>query len=471
MRRVLSELRDYAVGLTEAVGRGWGRFFFAPADPTPLGLIRLIVGLLLTWNLAVAGFDLHAFLGSTGWADPAVVRSELAGWGWSFWFRVPDGLLVPVWLGCLAVLLAFALGLWSRVTAVLAWVIVVSTARRVPVIVYGFDQVVSTWVLYLAVTGASGQAVSLDRFLSRWRRARAEVSRRRRDGRWVVPSGVPVPTVSANLALRLIQLHLCLIYGMAGLAKLQSVEWWDGSAMAMVWLTPEFRRFNLLWLATNPYAAGLATRAGLFLELSYPALIWVRPLRPLILALVIGLHIGIDLSLGLSEFVVAMLAANLAFVSGSWLRGLVSGRVQPAGRVLYDGACPRCRASMALVAAADPDRVVEPVDLTAVEVATIHPDLTRAACLRSMHLVRSDGRIKVGYDAVMTLARWLPLFGPIGILGSLPGVAWLGRRAYNSLAASRPRDVPCTDEVCGLHASRSRVRDAASVTEPGRSSR
>ena len=44
-----------------------------------------------------------------------------------------------------------------------------------------------------------------------------------------------------------------------------------------------------------------------------------------------------------------MIAANLAFVSGPWLRSLVAGRDvdQPAGRVLYDGACPRCRASMA----------------------------------------------------------------------------------------------------------------------------
>ena len=49
----------------------------------------------------------------------------------------------------------------------------VSTVRRVPIALYGFDQVLSTLALYLAVTGASGQAVSLDRFLRRWRQARA----------------------------------------------------------------------------------------------------------------------------------------------------------------------------------------------------------------------------------------------------------------------------------------------------------
>ncbi len=212
-------------------------------------------------------------------------------------------------------------------------------------------------------------------------------------------------------------------------------------------------------------------------------LIWVRRLRPLVIASVVGLHVGIDLTLGLTEFAVAMLAGNLAFVSGAWLRSLVAGRPedQPAGRVLYDGACPRCRASIALLSAADPDRVVEPVDLTAVDVRTIHPGLTREACMEAMHLVRRDGRVSAGFDAVVVLARWLPMAWPLGVLGSIPGVAPLGRRVYHKIAASRPRDVPCNDETCSLHAPPSRSRSkpaeegasspAASTTTPGRSQR
>ncbi len=150
--------------------QGWNAFFFNPADPTPVGVIRLIVGLLLFWNLAVYGLDLEGFLGSTGWADPAVVRlfhGERMPYAWSFWLSVPDAWLRPVWGLCLLVLLMFAAGLFSRVTAVLAWAIVVSTVRRVPVSVFGFDQIASTLALYLAVSGASGQSVSLDHFIDR----------------------------------------------------------------------------------------------------------------------------------------------------------------------------------------------------------------------------------------------------------------------------------------------------------------
>jgi predicted DCC family thiol-disulfide oxidoreductase YuxK len=456
VKRIVNGLGQYLGELSGTVGRAWGTFFFKPADPTPLGLIRVVVGLLLFWNLAVYGLDLAGFLGTHGWADPEVVRvfqRESTPYAWSFWLLVPDTLLWPVWVVCMVILASYTLGLFSRVTAVLAWAIVVSTVRRAPVTLFGFDQIVSSLALYLAVTGASGQALSLDRFLARRRIGRAQAARRRRDGGWNVPRGVPPASVSANLALRLIQLHMVLIYGMAGLAKLQGEAWWSGMAIWGMLASGEFSLLDFTWLAAWPYLLNLMTHAALTLELSYGILIWVRVLRPLVLAGVLMLHAGIALSApGLAEFGLAMIAGNLAFVSGPWLRSLVAGREsdQPAGRVLYDGACPRCRASMAWVTAADPDHVVEPLDLTAVNLASIHPSLTREACTRAMHLVRRDGRIAIGFDALVVLARWLPLFWPCGLLSLLPGVAPLGRRLYQRIADSRSRDVPCTDEVCSL---------------------
>lgn len=451
----MKSLADYPATLWNAVIRSWNVFFFTPADPTVLGLIRIGVGALLFWSLLVYGLDLQAFFGSDGWADPESVRfvnRMQAPAAWSFWFLVPDALLRPVWVACLVIVAMFTVGLWSRVTAVLAWVIVVSISRRVPVSLFGFDQIISAWTLYLAFSFASGQAVSLDRFLSRYRQARAAVARRRHDGRWVVPSGLPAPSVSANLALRLIQLHLILIYGMAGLAKLQGPSWWSGTAIWGVLASAEFGQFDLTWLAAYPWLLNFMTHSTLVFEVGYPILIWVRVLRPLVLLTALLMHAGIAISApGLTEFGLAMFAGNLAFVSGPWLRSLVTGDNQPKGRVLYDGACPRCRASMALLAAGDPDRMLEPVDLTAVEVATIHPSLTKAACMKAMHVVRTDGRIDVGYDAVVTLGRWIPLFWPLGLIGSLPILSWGGHRAYNAIAASRPRDVVCTDDICGIH--------------------
>jgi predicted DCC family thiol-disulfide oxidoreductase YuxK len=185
-------------------------------------------------------------------------------------------------------------------------------------------------------------------------------------------------------------------------------------------------------------------------------LVWVRPIRPLVMTAIFLMHIGIGLTLGLTEFSLAMIAGNLAFCDARWLRSLVAGREprMPAGRVLYDGACPRCRASMALLTAGDPDRVIEPVDLTAVDVTKVHPSLTKEACLRAMHLVRADGKVLSGYDAVMTILAWTPLTWPFSLVRHVPGVSPIGRRVYQAIADSRPRDAICNDEVCGLHPPR-----------------
>jgi hypothetical protein len=309
-------LAAYPFDLVTTAARAWHRFFFTPADPTPLGLIRIIVGLLSTWSLLTLGLgDVKSNLGRDGWVSPEALRFFWSDWPeshpvWSLWLLVPDRFLAVVWVACLCVLVTFTLGIASRVTSVLAWAIMVSTSRRVPVLYFGFDQTILSWMLYLAFTGSSGQAFSIDRLFARRRAAPGAGSSR-----------VPVPTVSANLALRLIQLHLCLIYAVAGLAKLQGEVWWNGQAVLMILLAPEYRVGNYLWLAAYPRFLNFLTHATVGLEVLYPVLIWSRVLRPLMILGMILLHVGIDLTMGLREFSLAMIAGNLAFVSGSWLRG------------------------------------------------------------------------------------------------------------------------------------------------------
>ena len=466
MRRILNDARRYAVELAGATRRGWNQFFFTPADPTALGLIRVATGLLAFWSLLVLGLDLPDYFGSDGWAEPSAVRAAQRSLTWSFWFLVPDGGLRTAWAACLVVLALYTVGLFSRTTAVLAWVIVVSTVRRVPVALYGFDQVLSPLTLYLAATGAGGQAVSLDRFLRRWRQARSGAAIPAPSSpvpggaaRRVAPAepAAPSPTVSANLSLRLIQLHLLLIYGMAGLGKLQGPSWWNGLALWGTMTAGEFVSFDFTPMARRPMLINLMTHASLALELLYPILIWIRVTRPLALLGAAALHLGIALmSPGLAEFSLAMMAANLAFVPGTWLRSLVADPARPPLRVLFDGACPRCRSSLALIMAAEPGEAIEPIDFTAVDVRSVHPSLTPEACLRAMHAVDGRGRVTAGFDAARSIAGRLPLSWPFAWLAFFPGVASLGRVVYNRAAASRPRDVPCTDHVCGIHSGTSR---------------
>jgi hypothetical protein len=68
---------------TSLVGRawaGWCRFWFAPADPTPLCLMRIVAGLLALYVHVAYTFDLHALFGPDGWYPTAMADRERHEW-------------------------------------------------------------------------------------------------------------------------------------------------------------------------------------------------------------------------------------------------------------------------------------------------------------------------------------------------------------------------------------------------------
>ena len=294
---------------TPGQGRSaWDRFFFTPADPLPLALVRILVALPVAWSVLWLGIDLADTLGPRAWASSTTADALLPPHGWSLWLLLPESLLRPAWVVNLLAVVLLAVGFASPVIAVVAWLFAVSTLRRIPVMLFGFDIVSTTWLLYLAVCGASGQAISLDRWIkSRW-------------PRWPFIPRLERPTVSANLGLRLIQLHLCLIYASAGLSKLRGTPWWDGTALGMLLGNTEFRPLDLSFLAEHPRLLEFGTHAALALELAYPILVWFRGWRHWVVGSAILMHVGIAVMMGLTEFSMIMIAANLAFVSGPWFR-------------------------------------------------------------------------------------------------------------------------------------------------------
>ena len=209
MHQLLKDVKFYFHDLGISAIRAWDRFFFTPADPTTLGLIRILLGSLFFWDIAVLGLDLRDYLGSDGWIGPEAVKqylAEHAPHAWSLWFYVPDSWLAPVWMICLIVAFLFAIGFVTRITAVMAWAIAISTVRRAPVALFGFDYMIATWLFYLAVFGASGQGLSVDRFLeSRRRSARGASLRRQPYGTCAVDLDQPDdsrPSITSGLHLR-----------------------------------------------------------------------------------------------------------------------------------------------------------------------------------------------------------------------------------------------------------------------------
>ena len=300
------------------VAAGWNRFWFEPTDPATLAAIRICTGVMLLYTHLVWGLELTTFFGPDGWLQADAVRflqGESYAWSYLWWFESPAAL----WTVHIAALVVFAMltvGLYTRVVSILAFIAALSYFGRATGALFGLDQINVMLAMYLCV-GRSGDAFSLDR----WRAVRK--------------AGHPLPvrrSWSSNVAIRLIQLHMCVIYMFAGMAKLTGPAWWDGNAMWMAFGNLEYQSLDMTWMADWPRLMNLMAHVTVFWELFYVALVWPRLTRPIVLLLAIPLHLGIAICLGMITFGVIMLVGNLAFVAPELTRAVVGRAPTGQGR-------------------------------------------------------------------------------------------------------------------------------------------
>jgi Vitamin K-dependent gamma-carboxylase len=385
-------LRGEALGTLRGFLQGWDRFWFQPDQPTTLGLIRICTGVIVLYVHLVYSFDLQGMLGKDAWInqermekirrwapvlvggadwsgqpvqsapDPQTPEEKEAArryaeeWGvtpqltfdrgsriWSVWFHLTD----PTWMVVVHVLFLvsmflFIIGLGTRLTAVLTWIGAISYVQRIPTALFGMDTMMMILLVYLMI-GPSGAALSVDRLLARWWARR----RTARAGKPAPEAQPPRTYVTANFTLRLMQIHVCIIYLAAGLSKLQGAAWWNGTAIWGTIANPEFapmhlaRYLDLLqFICQHRLLWELVTSGGvaftLFIEIGFPFLVWVKQLRWLMLATAVMLHVGIALAMGLTTFSLMMMILLLSFVPAvtvqRWLQlAGQSVRALPAG--------------------------------------------------------------------------------------------------------------------------------------------
>jgi hypothetical protein len=108
---------------------------------------------------------------------------------------------------------------------------------------------------------------------------------------------------------------MAFIYAAAGLAKLATGAWRDGSAVYYALHSTGSDLFPVILQQKSVLA--LATYAALTIELSFPLLVFWRRTRWLALALVGLLQLGIDVLMAIRFFGPVMYLGLLAFVRPS----------------------------------------------------------------------------------------------------------------------------------------------------------
>ncbi|NRD62003.1 hypothetical protein HRD49_09565 [Corallococcus exiguus] len=303
-----------------AVGARLAAFVGEPSSPQPLGVLRIGVAALLliqAWSLSEI---LPELLGNQGWvpwsvskamASPSVPRvgavvAALAPLGFSQAASIQGLTFVYV-----VALLGLLLGLHTRLSSVVAWILHTVLLNSISFFSYGVETFAHISLFYCAVMPV-GTAYSLDV----------------RAGRL---SGAP--SALATLSLRVLQVHLCLIYLTTGLEKMLGPVWRDGTALWEVLMQPQYGQFDFAWLATVPWMVKLATWGTLVVEVGYAFCVWPRRTRGLWVALTMSLHLGIAVMMGLWMF--SGMMAVLTFAAFGWPLVAETMRTRVRAAVLF----------------------------------------------------------------------------------------------------------------------------------------
>jgi hypothetical protein len=283
--------------------RQWDAFWFTPLQPHTLAIIRIACGAMIAYVHLIWAIFATDFMGANGWINNATVRqlqSESFAWSWLWYIESPLLLQLHEIIAMLFGL-AMMVGIATRFTTPIAWFLTLMTCHRMLGSLFGLDQIIIMLSMYLMLAPCGG-VYSIDAFL--------------RDHGfkfyWLSRSE---PSIATNVATRLIQLHLCVIYIFGGLSKMRGNMWWDGSALWYSVVNYEYQSIDMTWLGRYPIIIATLTAATIFWETFYCAIVWPKLTRPIALGLAFAVHGGIALALGMITFGTIMIVANFAFIS------------------------------------------------------------------------------------------------------------------------------------------------------------
>ncbi|QDU61387.1 hypothetical protein Pan216_22430 [Planctomycetes bacterium Pan216] len=321
--------------------RAWDSFWFTPSDGLGLHVVRACTGiLLLSWLLGFLGHQ-GALFGMDGWVDRQAYRELLglpegppAPIGWS-----PIFLASSPWFahllygGSMLVLVLFTLGIATRLTSVLTWLVVIAFTSN-PALSYGGDVLLLILSFYLMVGyllyGLHSQPRSARNLLLGSRDAEFFA-------RWRSSDEGRTKSTAATIALRLLQIHIAIVIFVSGLHKLQISVWWAGLALWFP-LFPPFETTLEEVLAIKEsgqplllmFAINIATYAVLAWQICFPFMAWKNGARPLVLGGAFLGWLGCSLLFGLPLFGPALLIGCLSFVPGTTWRRWLSRTPMPS---------------------------------------------------------------------------------------------------------------------------------------------
>lgn len=264
---------------------------------------------------------------------PGLARELFSQTGWFSLLTLSDSHLYfeVVYAAAVVVCALFVLGWRTRATAVAFAVVVASFHARALFMTDGGDNLILLMSLYMTLL-AGGRRWSLDARRTA-RRARSSVAVEPREApgepvawRHLATAREILVTVLHNCGMFLIAAQVCVLYGSAGLYKVQGGSWGNGTALHYVLNLDLFRPWPALSQMVDEHQimVAIACYLTVLLQIAFPFVLFGR-LKYIVLTMLLGMHLGIALLMGLPLFSGAMVVADAAFLPDRFY--LAAGRL------------------------------------------------------------------------------------------------------------------------------------------------
>jgi hypothetical protein len=287
--------------------KGWQRFLrflFPPESDTWLTVFRTGLGLLVALYALFLRSDWHYLFASSGKGlvgrevGEAITSFEsplIPRFGWLIAVGrslniSEETVLTVAWVGLLSAGFLLLLGLLSRPAAIVAWFVHLCASESGGLLAYGADNFMTTALFYLMLSPLPDR-YSFDH--------------------WVAKTKLKNPK-ALGFWRRVLQVHLCFVYFIGGLAKSLGSGWWDGSNLWRSLIRPPFNLVSPELLVQFKYVLPLVGISICLLEVSYPVFIWLKRTRWIWLGCVLVMHAAIGLMMGLYLFALIMIVMNVA---------------------------------------------------------------------------------------------------------------------------------------------------------------
>src|SRR5437660_4141942 len=201
-----------------------------------------------------------------------------------------EAVLSGAWACLLSAGCLLLLGLFCRPAAIVAWFLHLCAAESGGLLAYRADSFMTTALFYLMLSPLP------DRYPF---------------DHWVVKTKPKNPQL-LGFWRRVLQLQLCFVYFIGGLAKCLGNGWWNGSNLWRSLIRPPFNLVPPDILVRFKYALPVLGILICLLEVSYPIFIWIKKTRFIWLTCILAMHAAIGILMGLYLFALVMIVMNVA---------------------------------------------------------------------------------------------------------------------------------------------------------------